>query len=271
MSLNLPPPNANGYVNGNGKGREHDGMDDEVGLAYSTSSPVGATSSNFNQQYLEQQRAYQQAMQEQQERHLSSQEQGNFSDAPEGSQASSSLALPSPYSNDVDPLTIPGSLIPAQNRVFGLTKDLAGPSTETAHLEVSERAKGKISQDTLESTADVGSSTLHYKPPSTPSLALNGSSSMPNQPAKGGEGPQFSVEVVAPAFDKRGYPVFSGRGARIRGYLRTRPLQGCEVVISVRALTCQPAQNWITDLPFYSSSLPKSRKAPQPPSLEESH
>jgi hypothetical protein len=235
ISGKMPPPQSNGRVNGNGSDAHSEDSASEVGVAFTTSGPVGTSAASFNQQYLEQQQAYQRAMQEHhQERKYSRHE--DHRNAPGGSQSSS---LPSSLSgDDHSPLAAaPLSHIPAQNRVFGLTKDLNGPSVETAHLEESQRLRNRGSQESLSSLADVTSPQRLTKTPSGAS-ASNSPAGTSNKD-QSGEGPQFSVEVVAPAFDQRGYPVFSGRGARIRGYLRTRAIQGGEVLITVSRLGSQ--------------------------------
>lgn len=46
--------------------------------------------------------------------------------------------------------------------------------------------------------------------------------------------PNFSVELKAPTFDERGYPVYSGRAAGIKGEIRMRRSDTADVVIKVR-------------------------------------
>ncbi|CAO1618105.1 unnamed protein product [Parajaminaea phylloscopi] len=49
--------------------------------------------------------------------------------------------------------------------------------------------------------------------------------------------PTFSVELKASSFDQRGYPVYSGRAATIRGAVRVRKADSCEVAIKISAYT----------------------------------
>ncbi|UZJ55824.1 hypothetical protein CBS101457_005144 [Exobasidium rhododendri] len=136
----------------------------------------------------------------------------------------------------------PHSQIPSQNRVFGLTKDLTGPSAESAHLIFGGRTlkpRRSCSNDSLATTIARSPSITSHS--SVASGSGQQSAGTANQSSKGKDGPRFSVEVVAPAFDKRGYPVFSGRASKIRGYLRTRPVEGCEIIIRLSARTTQGA------------------------------
>jgi hypothetical protein len=209
---------------------------EDVGIAYTTNEQVGTSAAAFDHQYQQQQQAYQQAVREQDEMEKAEQQarQTRIIKTLETTPSSTST-----FANQSSVSIAPSnSQTPAQNRVFGLAKDLAGPSTDTAHLNVSSRIKPrrKSSIESLSSLADSASPSSPSRFNSIQNIASASTSNVvntDNQPSKGSDGPQFSVEVVAPAFDKRGYPVFSGRGARIRGFLRTRPVKGCEIYIKV--------------------------------------
>ncbi|TKY88042.1 hypothetical protein EX895_003138 [Sporisorium graminicola] len=58
--------------------------------------------------------------------------------------------------------------------------------------------------------------------------------------------PNFSVEVFAPSFDHRGYPVLSGRAATMRGIVRMPAATGCDVMMTISAHTTSgsPAAVW---------------------------
>lgn len=206
--------------------------DDQIGVAYSTNDENDnddTLNANFNQQYLEQQQAYQRSIQEQQQQQRLKEEEEirnakviKTLEAP----STSSLGRPLNQRSNSSSLAPPESHIPAQNRVFGLTKDLAGPSLETAHLDVGERRRLRTAHDAAPSSSIDRMSKM---------TAMEESANRHNQSPGPSEGPQFSVEVIAPGFDQRGYPVFSGRGARIRGILRTKPLQGGEIIVKLTA------------------------------------
>ncbi|PWN50444.1 hypothetical protein IE53DRAFT_315772 [Violaceomyces palustris] len=61
-----------------------------------------------------------------------------------------------------------------------------------------------------------------------------------------GSTPNFSVELFAPAFDSRDYPVYSGRAAALRGVVRMPAEIGCDVVMKISAHTTAgaPAAVW---------------------------
>lgn len=56
--------------------------------------------------------------------------------------------------------------------------------------------------------------------------------------AKSKQWPNFSVELRAPTFDERGYPVYSGRAASIKGDIRMRRSDQADVKITVSYKTC---------------------------------
>jgi hypothetical protein len=197
----------------------------DVGLAITTNDHRGTSAAAFDHQYERQQ---QQQQSHRQARQAAGQLNSNSraSTMPSHNGSSASSLLPPPESQ-----------VPAQNRVFGLRKDLAGLALDSAHLVTNNPQlllNRNSSHDSLTSSAE--------SPLASPLSAIqrinSGSSKDANpagQPSRGSEGPQFSVEVIAPAFDKRGYPIFAGRGARIRGILRTKAVEGCEVIIKVRS------------------------------------
>lgn len=185
--------------------------------------------------------------------------------------------------------------MPSQRRIYGLDRDLAGPSADSAHLppssggiryntsSSSRRPFGASSSGAeiepsrvSTSSSDDGTSwhravnngqartpmsllpTLVTTPTTdgspAPSIILPfdvgvdapGASTLPPSPISPDEGPKFSVEVVAPAFDRRGYPVFTGRGARISGMVRIKAVEQCQLSIKLAAYVSQgsPAAVW---------------------------
>lgn len=45
--------------------------------------------------------------------------------------------------------------------------------------------------------------------------------------------PAFSVELLAPSFDNRGYPVYGGKAAIINGYVRMPKREQSDVIVKV--------------------------------------
>lgn len=161
-----------------------------------------------------------------------------------------------------------------QNRFYGLSRDLSGPSADSAFLPSPFNALrpmaanmsqyASTSANNANSTTEkVGSSSQAGSSSRTPSIAsAPGSQSnlpaMPSMTTHGRPAPpssasgqpdgssQFSIEVIATSFDKRGYPIFSGRAARIRGIIRLKAIAGCHVEIKLGAYICQgsPAAVW---------------------------
>ncbi|PWN39584.1 hypothetical protein IE81DRAFT_16772 [Ceraceosorus guamensis] len=108
-----------------------------------------------------------------------------------------------------------------RTRVYGLARDLRGVSPDSAHLPLSMGGSDYGSHPTA-AGAVVGQSAT--------SVASNG----------------FSVEIFAPSFDHRGYPIYSGRAAMIRGRIRMHASESCEVIVKLWAYTSQgsPAAIW---------------------------
>lgn len=187
-----------------------------VGVAFTTQEEIEANAA-FNQQFREQQLAYQRAMQEQQEE--------------QERQAAAARIIKTIEKPEDAARNVTGAQQPIQNRVFGLRKDLAGPSTEVGNYEHNQQSysQGQLEAQDFSSTSQSSPSTS-----APPLRQVDSDSSQTALPPS--TGPKFSVEVIAPAFDKRGYPVFAGRGARIRGFLRTEALEGHEIVVKVRSL-----------------------------------
>jgi hypothetical protein len=94
-----------------------------------------------------------------------------------------------------------------RTRTYGLAKDLRGPSPDSAHLPY------------IHGGANAQGGSAHGSSKDAPA---------PTQQS-------FSVEVQAPSFDMRGYPIFQGRGAAIRGMLRMPASESCDVVMRVSA------------------------------------
>lgn len=149
-------------------------------------------------------------------------------------------------------------MLPSQNRVFGLSRDLTTPSGDSVHLGL-DRDRLHSSHRDRPTLSRLQSDHMGPTSPSVPSSTvqsprLTSSASMSDLPihpdpsfsALPATGPQFSVEVIAPSFDKRGYPIFSGRAARIRGMIRLRAVHGYEVLMKLGAHISQgtPAAIW---------------------------
>lgn len=157
----------------------------------------------------------------------------------------------------------------AHNRVFGLTKNLAAPSADSAHLPPAFGGVGGRNHPHLlaahssrlgqaSTSSGAANPASGEEPPTSPLQegrerpagrqrpATGQISSTSNIVADEPPTPQFSVEVVAPSFDKRGYPIFAGRAARIRGVVRMRAIHDCEVVVHLGAHVSQgsPAAIW---------------------------
>ncbi|CDS01698.1 hypothetical protein [Sporisorium scitamineum] len=98
---------------------------------------------------------------------------------------------------------------PLQSRVYGLTADLREPSTPSANFSAIDDA-------------------------ASAARLLNGHKS------------NFSVEVFAPFFDHRGYPMLSGRAVTLRGIVRMPATTGCDVMMTISAHTTSgsPAAVW---------------------------
>lgn len=157
-----------------------------------------------------------------------------------------------------------------QNRFYGLSRDLSGPSADSAFLPSPSNALRPMvanmdpqpTQSNVGPTGEkAGSSSQSGNSSRTPSIASGSRSNLPAMPSMTTHGrpapasaatgqpdgsSQFSIEVIATSFDKRGYPIFSGRAARIRGIIRLRAIAGCHVEIKLGAYICQgsPAAVW---------------------------
>ncbi|PWN31928.1 uncharacterized protein FA14DRAFT_83070 [Meira miltonrushii] len=157
-----------------------------------------------------------------------------------------------------------------QNRFYGLSRDLSGPSADSAFLPSPSNALRPMvaNMDLQHASASTGttgeragSSSRSGNSSRTPSIASGSQSNLPAMPSMTTHGrpappssatgqpdgsSQFSIEVIATSFDKRGYPIFSGRAARIRGIIRLRAIAGCHVEIKLGAYICQgsPAAVW---------------------------
>lgn len=99
------------------------------------------------------------------------------------------------------PLTV--SRPPLRSRVFGLGPDLR-PQTEL--VDPAFFPGGVVPAEAATLTGSTDSSKVQ---------------------------PTFSVELKAQSFDHRGYPVYSGRAATIRGVVRAKRSDNCEVAIKV--------------------------------------
>ncbi|CAO1616407.1 unnamed protein product [Sympodiomycopsis kandeliae] len=105
---------------------------------------------------------------------------------------------------------------PIRSRIFGLTTDMR-PQTELA---------------------DPAFFPGGVVPPEAATLA--GSESSKEQPS-------FSVELLASSFDHRGYPVYSGRAALIRGIVRMRKSEQADVSVKLTAHTTSGAAAAVWD------------------------
>jgi hypothetical protein len=166
--------------------------------------------------------------------HTQSQEQNQGVDMLDITPVASAASTRQPSPSMLPPV----SHVPSQNRVFGLSKDLAGPSAESAHLLSGARNAKLRKRSSMESLAPSlagGSLSKDLDEQDQDRASGSGGINGANVSPSGNDGPQFSVELIAPAFDKRGYPVFSGRASKIRGYLRMKPMEGCEIILKVSA------------------------------------
>lgn len=256
---------------------------EDVGVAYTTNEQVGTSAPAFNKQYFHQQQAYEEAEQRRhlQQQQLSKQQQSGdlrqaklqrpaqlqerTSSMQSVSTSASSSRRPSAassplHSNSTTSLQAPESLIPAQNRIFAARSGTGAtrPEVNSVPALPSDTSLRRPSRESGSSFNEVQSSSAtllnqHGSTTTSASLGAGGTHDQCSSNGNGEPGAQFSVEVIAPSFDQRGYPVFSGRAARIRGVLRTKVVRGCEVIVRVSVLVRKATNSFPSCLPCHRS------------------
>jgi hypothetical protein len=241
----------------------------EVGVAYTTNDEVQATP-QYNQHYEEQKRAFEERQQE------------AYPSARQGYNGIEEHHISHSPANEIVRASDDG------HRVFGLSRDLAGYSPDSAFLpspynglqpmaailnQQHSMQGGGATVNPMASSSKLSTPSLDKAMPLPSSSASDSSSqALPSPQAQAappaaalantatetaaspspplppaGSASHFSIEVIAPSFDKRGYPIFSGRAARIRGIIRMKALRGCQVVINLGAYISQGAQAAVWD------------------------
>ncbi|KAN0063692.1 hypothetical protein ACQY0O_003742 [Thecaphora frezii] len=147
-----------------------------------------------------------------------------------------SVSSPPAPSNSVSPLQSSSAL-------------RSPPTQGRPRLPINATSPGPVSPPQLRPAplqSNVYGLTPDLRRPAPPALGATSSGKSKSRPMPHEQKANFSVELFAPQFDQRGYPVLSGRAASVKGILRMPATTGCDVLMKISAYTTAgaPAAVW---------------------------